>query len=144
MFAQVSDCSETVPLRQRACWALEATDGVALLHAYNIMHADIEPENMALDSELHVCLIDFSGSSLGDKPSYALGSTPFFMPRDIIDDAANQCTPITELFALSSSFYQIVTDHEPWHEAGPRVRRRGPGVHRGTDGTVSGGGVRHP
>ncbi|CAK7205972.1 hypothetical protein SEUCBS139899_008755 [Sporothrix eucalyptigena] len=101
---------DSLSLRQRALWALEAVDGVSFLHAHNIIHADLKPENMGVDTDLHVRIFDLAGSSLGDKPTLALESTRYFMPRASweIYGVATDC------FALGSSIYHMVTGFRPY------------------------------
>ncbi|CAK7226504.1 hypothetical protein SCUCBS95973_006222 [Sporothrix curviconia] len=101
---------DSLPLRQRALWAPEAADGVVLLHAHNVMHADLKPENMGVDADLHVRILDLAGSSLGDRPPRALESTRYFMPRA----SWSVCNTKTECFALGSSIYHIVTGSRPY------------------------------
>lgn len=68
--------------------------------------------NFLLDEELRLKIIDFEGSSLdGCKPS-AIEMTRYFMPRDIKEPS----TAKTELFALGSTIYEIMTGKEPYLE----------------------------
>ncbi|OAA66518.1 Protein kinase-like domain protein [Niveomyces insectorum RCEF 264] len=107
-----------IPLRQRASWALEATDGVFMLHAHEVIHADIKPENMVLDAHLHLRIIDLEGCSLRGAPPLMLESSAFYMPRTPAARVVEglDCSVTTDLFALGSSIYQIVTGHQPWHQ----------------------------
>ena len=105
----------SIPRRRRASWALEATDCVMLLHAYNAIHADIRPDNMLLDDQLHLRLIDFSGCSLCGTPALSYESAAFYMPRTPENSNGKMgCSVTTDLFALGSSFYQIMTCFPPW------------------------------
>ena len=56
--SEVIDGVPKIPVRQRACWALEVADGVAMLHAHYVLHADIKSENMLVDKQLSVRIID--------------------------------------------------------------------------------------
>lgn len=103
-----------IMLWQRLQWCIEAAEGVVLLHSLGIIHADIKPENMLLDERLGVRIIDMSGSSISGKSPLSLESTRFFLPRCRTDDMP--CSVITDLFALGSSFYQIITGRQPYAE----------------------------
>jgi serine/threonine protein kinase len=110
---------------QRLQWCIDAAEAVELIHSHNIIHCDIKPENFLLDSDLRLRLIDFSGSSIDGKPSHVLESTRFFLPRSWDDP----CTVITDLFALGSSIYEIVTGRQPYadlkdEEVEARYKRR--------------------
>ncbi|OAA62642.1 Protein kinase-like domain protein [Niveomyces insectorum RCEF 264] len=105
-----------VPRWRRASWALEATDGVMMLHAHGVIHADLKPENMLLDQDLHVRIIDLPGCALHDLPPLSLESAPFAMPRTPANSNGTMgCSVTTDLFALGSSFFQMETCFPPWH-----------------------------
>ncbi|OAA63565.1 Protein kinase-like domain protein [Niveomyces insectorum RCEF 264] len=107
---------DTIPMRQRARWALEAADGLAQLHAHGVIHADLKPLNMALDAGLGLRIIDLAGCALlaQNKPPLCLESTRFFLPRSM--KAADNYSVTTDLFALGSSLYQIVTGYQPYDD----------------------------
>lgn len=72
---------DSIPLRQRAHWALAATDGVAVLHAHDVINADIKPGDMGLGAQLDERLFDIAGSSLPDQPPLCADSRRYYMPR---------------------------------------------------------------
>lgn len=100
-----------ITMERRLQWCAEAAEAVAYLHAHNVIHADIRPDNMLLDQELGLRLIDLCGSIDG-KETLALESSRFFLPRDVRDYP--HCSVTTDLFALGSSFYDIVTRKQPY------------------------------
>ena len=85
-----------------------------MLYSLGIIHADIKPENMLLDGRLGLRIIDMSGSSISGKSPLSLESTRFFLPRCRTDDMP--CSVVADLFALGSSFYQIITGRQPYAE----------------------------
>ena len=103
-----------ITIEQRHDWAIQATEAVVLLHTYGIIHADIRPANMLLDTDLGLRIIDFAGSSVNGKDPLCLEETRFFLPRSIHMDTL--CTVATDIFALGSSIYQIFTSHPPYHD----------------------------
>ena len=80
---------------QRLQWCIEAAEAVALLHSYDIIHADINPHNMLLLEHLGLKLIDMSGSSIDGKRPLCLESTRYFLPRSMKD--AMRCSVSTDL-----------------------------------------------
>jgi len=95
-------------------WCVEAAEAVVLLHSYGIVYADIRPENMVLDETLGLRIIDLSGSSVDGKPPLSLESTLFYLPLSRKDEMP--CSVITDLFALGSSIYQIMTRRQPYQD----------------------------
>jgi serine/threonine protein kinase len=103
-----------ISYNQQLRWCIQAAEGVALLHASGIVHADIKPQNMLLDDKMSIRIIDMSGSSIDGLPPLCLESTRFFLPRPM--DADMPCSITTDLFALGSSLYQIMQRVQPYAE----------------------------
>lgn len=61
---------EKVPLAEKARIAKEIAQGLAFLHAYNIIHGDVKPQNVLFDEEGNLTLSDF-GLSHSASPSLA-------------------------------------------------------------------------
>lgn len=102
----------SIPLSRRLGWAHDAAVALHSLHAVNVIHADVKPENMLLDENHQVYLIDFSGSWIDGNPGSALESVRFFLPRDIKSDSTIQ----TDIFAFGSTLYEIMTCTQPYHD----------------------------
>ncbi|OAL45464.1 kinase-like protein [Pyrenochaeta sp. DS3sAY3a] len=114
-------------LKQRLTWCREATEAVAWIHARRVLHCDIQPTNLLLDTELHIKLSDFQGKHLSENGEVVLdgwSSEPcrFYCPRDDPFDANIK----TDLFALGCTIYFIIVGHavfpdiidgeDGWHE----------------------------
>ena len=99
---------------QRLQWACDAAEGLALLHEHGIWHCDVRAMNFLLDEELRLKIIDFEGSSLDAGEAMALEATRFFLPREWREPS----TARTEVFALGSLVYEIMTGGEPYAELG--------------------------
>lgn len=114
-----------IPIYQRLQWSIEAAEAVVLLHSYQVIHADIKPQNMLLDKHLGLKLIDMAGSSIDGKRPLTLESTSYFLPRSMKDPMP--CNISTDLFALGSSIYHIMTRKMPYGEISDHdeVERRG-------------------
>ncbi|RMZ69248.1 serine threonine kinase [Pyrenophora seminiperda CCB06] len=95
--------------------AREIAEGVAYAHGKNVLICDIHVRNALLDTNLHVKLCDFQGRILGLDGEVicdggASENAESFMPRDNKDSANVQ----TDIFALGSTIYYIVTGHRPF------------------------------
>ena len=105
-----------VAVTQRLQWACDAAEGLQLLHSYGIIHCDVNPENFLLDSTLRLRIIDFSGSSIDGKWASAFERIRFCLPRPWED----QSTVETDLFALGSTIYEIMTGKQPYEHVPDR------------------------
>ncbi|OBT61377.1 hypothetical protein VE03_09240 [Pseudogymnoascus sp. 23342-1-I1] len=104
----------TITTQQRLQWACDAAEGLQVLHENGVWHCDLRTVNFLLDETLRLKIIDFEGSSPdGCEPS-SLENTRFFLPRDWREPS----TARTELFALGSVIYEIMTGKEPYLELG--------------------------
>ncbi|KAE8356832.1 kinase domain-containing protein [Aspergillus coremiiformis] len=102
----------SIPTGLKLKWAYQVAEGVDLLHQNGVIHCDIKPRNLLLDTALDIKIIDFSGSSLdGSKPTSGEG-TRFYLPRHWKD----QPTVTTDLFALGSTLYEIFQGTSPYEE----------------------------
>lgn len=103
-----------IAIPQRLRWCVEAAEALVLLHTHGVIHADFKPENMLLDDRLSLRIIDLSGASIDEKPPLSLESTRFYLPRSMKDPMP--CSVTTDLFALGSSLYQIMTRKQPYED----------------------------
>ena len=108
----LQDAVPKVTVSQRMQWACDAAEALQILHAHRIIHCDINPENFLLDSTLRLRIIDFSGSSLDGKWASAFESVRFCLPRPWEE----QSTIVTDLFALGSTIYEIMTGQPPYED----------------------------
>ncbi|WAO94552.1 Hypothetical protein NCS54_01214100 [Fusarium falciforme] len=100
-------------LQQRIVWCRQITEAVHHIHAKRVIHCDIQPTNILVDEELHLKLADFQGRYLSEDGEVIFdgwSSEPcrYFCPRDDECEASFS----TDLFALGSTIYFIMTGHE--------------------------------
>ena len=110
--AYLRNNADTITTTQRAQWALQTAQGIAMLHANSVIHADLKPGNILVDDDLGVRICDFADCSLLGKPPYILESGAFYLPGNFRDVGIG-CNVKSDLFALGSCIFQIVTGNEP-------------------------------
>ncbi|HET6426043.1 MAG TPA: serine/threonine-protein kinase [Planctomycetaceae bacterium] len=101
---------------QRSSWKAFAGIGVhvaeALQHAHSagILHNDIKPANIMLDSTGRAVITDFSGSGLFDgaaqeEQRLALGTLRYMAPERLY----KQCDERSDVYSLGVTLYELVT-----------------------------------
>lgn len=91
-------------------------DALATAHAAGITHLDLSPRNILVDRDGVPRIMDFGLSQFtGHMPSregYALGTLRYMSPEHISGETLG---PYTDVFALASTFYEMVTGRPAMH-----------------------------
>lgn len=106
------DAVAAITLPERLQWACDAAESLHLLHSHGVIHSDFKPQNLLLDSNSRLKIIDFPGSSFDGIVGSAIENTRFFLLRPLTEPP----TVRTDLFALGSTVYEIMTDRQPYEE----------------------------
>lgn len=115
----VSSNRSHVSDEQLKTWACQLVESVAYIHSKGIRHADLRLDQWLLDEDLQPRLADFNGSGFDSQPDLGLEYTPatsiecasHCLPRDWDQDS----TVGSDLFALGSSLYELVTGSRPYN-----------------------------
>jgi serine/threonine protein kinase len=102
--------SETISMSQRLQWVCEAAEGLQFLHSKGVIHCNVKPKNLLLDTALGLRIADFSISSLNGSPISAFRTTRFSLPQG----AREQPTARSNIFGLGSTTYEIMTSESPY------------------------------
>lgn len=102
----------------RMCWARQMVESAEYIHTMGVRHSDFRLEQWLLDETFNARLSDFNASGydrnmeIGLEGSEAIGAenASHYMPRDHAQDN----TVESDLFALGSTLYELVTGQEPY------------------------------
>nr|POE92445.1 smad nuclear interacting protein 1 [Quercus suber] len=86
----------------------------AFLHSKGIFHADISCNNVFLDQDWHAKVADFAGASIDGQEALGCYEFGYDDPRN--DDVVSTTS---EIFALGSMFYEIMTGTKPYQALKP-------------------------
>lgn len=99
-------------LSLRLQFAADAAEGLHILHRADIVHGDTNSWNFLVDDDFRLCIIDFAGSTIDGKAGFAFEGVRYCLPRLIGDPS----TVRTDLFALGSLLYEIMSGEEPYQQ----------------------------
>ncbi len=115
-----------VPALQIACGV---ASGLAAAHARGAVHRDIKPENILLAvgpaGEIHPKILDFGIAALTDNitglsRTHGLLLTPeYAAPEQWRGTPANELDGRTDLYALGTVLYEMLTGQKPFQAANP-------------------------
>ena len=88
----------------------DVLSGVAAAHEQNIIHCDIKPANILIDSDGHAKVADFGLAQLADASHVdeeALYGTPQYMAPEYIE--TRQHKTVSDVFSMGLVFYEMLT-----------------------------------
>ena len=144
---------DTGSLLALAAGFASVVDAVSALHRSGIVHRDIHPENILLDSEGRLVLADLgSALNLADRnlrPEIEPAGSILYRSPEQLPVGANQYVPTGDVYALGMTLYILLTGRLPFlpsnsRELGrlkltrelPSARRVNPAVPLGLDAIV--------
>jgi len=88
-------------------------DALAYLHAADIVHRDVKPENVLVDKTGHAMLLDFDLSARvgADEPAVVAGTIAYLSPEQA---RAERPAPSADLYGFGAMLYQALTGQVPF------------------------------
>lgn len=97
-------------------WLYQLCQGLAAIHAQNIYHNDIKPENIIIDNNNNPVLIDF-GNAVSDKnkthQSYLHAVTPAYSAPEQHAKKLSEMGAWTDIYGLGATMYHCITTKRP-------------------------------
>ena len=115
--------NQPIPAQECRQYFRDVLRGIAYLHACNIVHRDIKPQNILISSDGIAKIGDFGASAFtgGHECSTYSGTPAFTAPElSLPKDQWKRChslMPAVDVFALGATLYTMVTGHPPWMSA---------------------------
>jgi serine/threonine-protein kinase len=105
-------------LQQRLQIAVQAARAIEYIHASQIIHRDIKPDNIHVNPKGRVKLIDFGIAKMLDlqrtQPGYVLG-TPYYMaPEQVRGD---KITALVDVYAFGVLLFELMAGVKPFKAA---------------------------
>ncbi|WP_137938705.1 serine/threonine protein kinase [Chitinivorax sp. B] len=107
--AQRLKTSKSLPPDEAVEIALQILDGLAFAHGKQIVHCDIKPANIMLDSNKVARLMDFGiARAVGDAATFPTGTAAYMAPETIAGSAQGKAA---DVFAMGMVLYEMLTGH---------------------------------
>ncbi|HMJ81387.1 MAG TPA: protein kinase [Candidatus Dormibacteraeota bacterium] len=110
-----------LPPRLAARIAAELAEALDHAHAHGIVHRDVKPGNVLLDSDGRALLVDFGiARSLQEAAvrrqgrGVVVGTLRYMAPEQLRDEPA---TPAVDIYALGVMLYEMLAGRAPWTAA---------------------------
>lgn len=98
-------------------YILQACLAISCAHASGVLHCDLKPANLLLDSAGTVRLTDFGfARRIGDSTGLdcrIAGTAPFMAPEQV-SDAWGNVSARTDVYGLGAVLYSLLTARAPW------------------------------
>jgi hypothetical protein len=110
------DAGARVPRETALLWLRQAAAGLDVAHAAGIVHRDVKPANLLLDSSGRLAVGDFGIARLADdtqmtKTGQVLGTAAYISPEQALGRPA---TPSSDIYALALVAYELLTGTRPF------------------------------
>lgn len=108
---------------QVAAVGVKIGDALAAAHALGVVHRDVKPNNILVSRFGEPALADFGVSCLLDADS-SVSVADVFTPRHAAPELISRGAPneASDIYALGSTLYQLLTGHSPFGRDGEDVR----------------------
>ena len=106
----------TMPEHELRPFLKDMLEALAHLHAHNVIHRDIKPQNILITPEGKPVLIDFGAARPDNtrKSATQIGTEGYAPPEQMSKKEYDKHPkPHTDLYALGATCYRLITSYEP-------------------------------
>jgi eukaryotic-like serine/threonine-protein kinase len=106
-----------IPVLEMLPFAIEIAQGLKAAHAAGLIHRDVKPGNILLDSEGHAKLVDFGLALVtqgGKAQATEIWATPYYVPPETIEGFVEDFR--SDIYAFGASVYHALAGKPPCDE----------------------------
>lgn len=111
----LNNAGGTIPYQQAKNLIMPVLDALKEVHAVNVLHRDISPDNIFINEKGQIVLLDFGSArqAFSDKgKSLSIILKPGYAPEEQYRSKGNQ-GPWTDIYAVAATFYRLITGWQP-------------------------------
>lgn len=100
----------SIPEEELLPVAMDVAEGLKAAHAAGLIHRDVKPGNILLDSEDHAKLVDFGLALVthgGSATATELWATPYYVPPETIEGEPEDLR--SDIYAFGATLYHALT-----------------------------------
>lgn len=113
-----------MPVKQAVCCVLQAARGLEYAHAKGIIHRDIKPNNLLLDTDGVVKILDMGLARFDDgrqkivsldeltQQNQIVGTIEYMAPEQV--DNSSLADRRSDIYSLGCTFYRLLTQRPPY------------------------------
>ncbi len=109
-------CRNNVHPRDLVRWLCQAADALHFAHEQGVVHCDLKPSNLLLNSALNLIVTDFGFARqlalLPTSPEFFAG-TPAFMAPEQVEPTWGRISPLTDIYGLGTVIYFLLFGRPP-------------------------------
>jgi tRNA A-37 threonylcarbamoyl transferase component Bud32/outer membrane protein assembly factor BamB len=121
--ADARERQEPLAIEDVVAWTLQAAEALAHAHQRGVIHRDVKPSNLLLDSEGVVWLTDFGLAKRLDQATFtlrgALMGTPRYMSPEQAESLERPIDQRSDLYSLGASLYELATGRPVFESTTP-------------------------
>jgi Nif-specific regulatory protein len=111
----------SMPPDKFALFFASISSALEYIHRQNIVHGDLKPQNILIDSHGNFRLADFGLAALGSGPSESFGTAAYVAPEVI---QGRGLTPAADIYSLGLLSYELISGHSPFGDTADEILTR--------------------
>lgn len=114
-FEKMVSAEEPIPETEVLKIALQVVKGLRAAHKSGIIHRDVKPGNIYVDSEGNAKLLDFGLALVtedGQARAEEIWATPFYVPPEALEGGTEDFR--SDIYALGATLYHALAGHPPF------------------------------
>ncbi|MFJ2863866.1 protein kinase [Kitasatospora sp. NPDC087314] len=128
-----------LPLRQALTWAVQISQALATAHRAGVVHRDVKPANVMIQSSGAVKVVDFGIARIGTADdgitsTNVIVGTPAYMAPERFDSGGLDAR--SDLYAFGCLLYELLTGRTPFRGSLYELIRQHGEVHPAAPGTL--------